>query len=319
MTSLLDIAIRTLEKAQTALTSEEIWARSGEYGTRGGFETKGKTPATSIGAVIYRNIDKNGDQSPFRQVSKNPTKFCLTQYESNSQKPSEGDIQVESAPQDKHFHERDLHPLLVSFVRGNPHFLARTKTVFHEDSVRKPKGVNKWLHPDLVSVRFPFVDYEEDLIKIQEKLAANSVRLYSFEMKVKLDMPTLRESYFQAVSNSSWAHEGYLVALNIDKSEDVREECRRLNKAFGIGIIQLDADVDESEILFPSRLEEVIDWDAVNKLSSVNTDFREFLRSIKEDMGSIRVRAEGDYDQVFTEEEMAEHVHAKKIKVAQDN
>ena len=320
-TSLFDIAINTLEKEQTALTAEEIWDRSEALGTRRGFESKGKTPAATLGAVIYRDIGNNGDQSPFRQVSKSPAKFCLQQYKDNFTEPAEGDIKVESAPivrQESNFDERDLHPLLVYFVQGHQHFRARTKTIYHEGSERKPKGMNEWLHPDLVSVRFPFDDYVKGVIETQEKMAANSVRLYSFEMKKELNMGNLRASYFQAVSNSSWAHEGYLVALDIDW-ENVREECRRLNKAFGIGIIRLnaDADVDESEILFPSRIEETIDWDTVDKLARANPDFLKFLELIKEDSGLGKVR-HAEYDPVLTEEAMAEYVQKMKIGAAQN-
>jgi hypothetical protein len=38
-------------------------------------------------------------------------------------------------------------------------------------------------------------------------------------MKKNLNFTNLREYYFQAVSNSSWANEGYIVALDIDEDE----------------------------------------------------------------------------------------------------
>lgn len=44
---------------------------------------------------------------------------------------------------------------------------------------------------------------------------------------------------FQAVSNSSWANEGYLVVLQEIDSE-VLSELRRLNQSFGIGVIKLE-------------------------------------------------------------------------------
>jgi len=130
-------------------------------------------------------------------------------------------------------------------------------------------------------------------------------------------MGNLRESYFQAVSNSSWAHEGYLVAVDVDW-EDVREEYRRLNKAFGIGLIRLDVDaVDKSEILFPSRIEESIDWDTVNRIAVANKHFRQFLGLINDDIRVTKVTQASGYDKVFSDEEMARHVLEKKINVAQ--
>lgn len=37
-----------------------------------------------------------------------------------------------------------------------------------------------------------------------------------------MNFTNLREYYFQAVSNSSWANEGYIVALDIDDA-DIRK------------------------------------------------------------------------------------------------
>lgn len=221
--SFFNIAIRKLEKAQKALTIEEIWDKSGEWGTREGFESKGKTPATSIGSAIYQDRTQNGDQSQFYQASTSPTKFYLTKYKDGYHEPSEDDNKVQPAHPTRHtsdLRERALHPLLAKFVQSHHHVQATTKTIFHEKSKQTSKGINEWLHPDLVSVRFPFATYGKDVIEIQESLAANSVRLYSFEMKKMIDLPSLRESYFQAVSNSSWAHEGYLVALDINKKDN---------------------------------------------------------------------------------------------------
>jgi len=82
---------------------------------------------------------------------------------------------------------------------------------------------------------------------------------FRFELKVSLNFGNLRQSYFQAVSNSSWANEGYLVTLRIDDDPTFKDEVRRLNNAFGIGIIKLNPEnIYESEILFPSRINQEI-------------------------------------------------------------
>jgi hypothetical protein len=57
-------------------------------------------------------------------------------------------------------------------------------------------------------------------------------------LKKDLNFSNLRESYFQAVSNFSWANEGYLVAVEIDTDKEFmepikmaeyrREDCCRL-------------------------------------------------------------------------------------------
>lgn len=65
-------------------------------------------------------------------------------------------------------------------------------------------------------------------------------------MKKTLNFTNLREYYFQAVSNSSWANEGYIVALDIDEDDSFLAELKRLNNAFGIGVIKLN---DENIIM----------------------------------------------------------------------
>ena len=129
------------------------------------------------------------------------------------------------------YHERELHPLLTYYVYANPTFSRGrsiyTKTIFHESSRRK--GYNEWLHPDIVGVYLPLGDWNQDVIKFNQLLDNNSIRLFSFELKKSLTKSNYREAFFQAVSNSSWAHEGYLVAADITQDDDLLAEYQRLS------------------------------------------------------------------------------------------
>lgn len=213
----------------------------------------------------------------------------------------------------KKFHERDLHAMLVAFVNTDTHFKAYLKTIFHENSKKGVKGLNEWLHPDLVGVYFPFRDYRKETLEIQHHLSISSIRLFSFEMKINLTFTNLREYYFQAVSNSSWANEGYLVVLKLDEDPTLKDEIRRLNNAFGIGVIKLNPDnVYESEILFPSKYNQEIDWDTVNRLSSENSDFSNFLNELTEDITLKKVKSK--YDLILTPEEIEKYIYDKGIK-----
>jgi hypothetical protein len=108
-------------------------------------------------------------------------------------------------------------------------------------------------------------------------------------MKRELSMSNLRESFFQAVSNSSWANEGYLAAPNIDESEDFRSELGRLSGSFGIGVIELNLESPEaSQVLFQAKHRDVIDWDGANKLAKENPDFRKFLADVRIDISNCR-------------------------------
>jgi hypothetical protein len=131
-------------------------------------------------------------------------------------------------------------------------------------------------------------------------------------LKITLNFSNLRQSYFQAVSNSSWANEGYLVALNIDDDPSFKDEVRRLNNAFGIGIIKLNPEnIFESEILFPSRINQEIDWDTVNRLANENADFSYFLKLITEDCKLGKVKSQ--YDKVLKMDELTKYIKDKGI------
>lgn len=104
------------------------------------------------------------------------------------------------------------------------------------------------------------------MLNLYSVVGENPYKLFSFEMKKEITFGNLREYYFQAVSNSSWAHEGYLVALKVE--EELHEELRRLNNAFGIGIIRLDPiNISQSEILFASKERNNLDWDTIERLA----------------------------------------------------
>ncbi len=136
-------------------------------------------------------------------------------------------------------------------------------------------------------VYFPFQEdeYTSSFIDLQKEVSISLVRFFSFEMKINLNFSSIRESYFQAVSNSSWANEGYLVALNINKESDFLQEPHRLADAFGIGIIELDAEnVAESKILIRAKENKELDWNTLNRLAEKNGDFGVFLKDIVKDL-----------------------------------
>ena len=138
--------------------------------------------------------------------------------------------------------------------------------------------------------------------------------LFSFEMKIKLNFTNLREYYFQAVSNSSWAHEGYLVALDIEEDALLYDELRRLNNAFGIGVIKLNpSEIEQSEIIFPSKERDFIDIDTVDRLAGENKDFRCLMNDIVEDIKVGKVKS--TYDKVYMEDEYERYIAEKGIKI----
>ena len=134
------------------------------------------------------------------------------------------------------FSERDLHPLLCSFLNYNGII---AKTIFHEKS-SKAEEHQKWVIQILLELNL----IEQKNITSNALFKAiskkDSLLLYSYELKKKIDNDyELKKCFFQAVSNSSWSNKGYLVAFEIN--EDLKDEMARLNNSFGIGFIHLKA------------------------------------------------------------------------------
>lgn len=176
-------------------------------------------------------------------------------------------------------HERDIHPFLVRYLAKKLNIYS--KTVYHESSTKGSKGKNEWLHPDVVGFNLPVESWNEKVLGLCENFSINRATIYSFELKKSITVETLREQFFQAVSNSSWANEGYLVGVDIDVNNlELIQEINRLSSAFGIGVIKLNLiNCEESEILFPSMRKHVLDGETMNKLFTINIDFREFVQA----------------------------------------
>lgn len=132
-----------------------------------------------------------------------------------------------------------------------------------------------------------------------ELLDRTALMVFSFEIKRSLTKSNYRESFFQAVSNSSWAHQGYLVAAQIDEDDDLLAELSRLASSFGIGVIHLQlADLSASRVVYPARVRTELDWETLNKLSDQNDDFRKFLQSVKIDVSARKIH-KSEYDPVI--------------------
>lgn len=209
------------------------------------------------------------------------------------------------------FNERDLHPLLVAFINSDEYFHAHAKTIKHEKSTKAGKNVEKWLHPDIVAVHYAFEDLNKNVVDFATRIGESVVTLYSFELKKSITSDNVREYYFQAVSNSSWTNEGYLVAPKI--SDDAMKQLGKLNASFGIGVIKLNlVDVFQSEIVIPSKFTEVLDLGMIDDLVRINPDFDEFIINIQKALKTDEV-VDKHYDVVLDPENLADYTQEKHI------
>lgn len=308
---IIKMAELVLEHIKRPLSTTEMWEEGKKLGLADRVKHTGKTPWASLGAQIYVDIRDNPD-TIFFQYSKRPARFFLKKYQNEVPLIDTPQNETQEIERKFGFLERDLHPLLCRFVYSNQHFKCRVKTIYHEGSQKAKKGFNEWLYPDLVGVYFPFDDYDDVTLRAQKSFSLNQIKLFSFEMKRDLHFGNLRNSYFQAVSNSSWAHEGYLVVLKIEKDDSFLQEIQRLNNAHGIGLIALNPEsIDESEILFPSRIQSELDWDTINRLVENNKDFRIFIEDVIEDIQIGKIK--GSYDPKKSIEELTSFMKENHI------
>ncbi|MGB9686868.1 MAG: COG2958 family protein [Rectinema subterraneum] len=295
----LELAEKVIREENKPLSQNEIWEIAKEKAYDRLINTVGKTPWQTIGARLYVDIRDNPD-TKFIKIKQKPTRFFLKDLANDIGYNTNAIAELELI-QEKKYKERDLHKYLTYFVYN--YGFIYTKTIYHEESTKKQYA--QWLHPDIVGVYFPLEEWETEILDISKEIGSSGIKLFSYELKKVLNFTNLRESYFQAVSNSSWANEGYLVAASIEDDEEFKQEIKRLNNAFGIGIIKLNIeDPDSSEIIYPAREKDLVDIETMNKIAQVNPNFKEFLRRIKTDVSSREIRKE-KYDKIYNIEELA--------------
>jgi len=305
----LHLAYETLKVLNRPLNAIEIWKEAKILGFDKNTRTKSDTPWISIRASLFTDIKNNPFETLFIRIEDEDEKFFLKGYPVPDQwnKPTpETKNKTENRRNRLSFEEKNLHPLLSSFVYGNDHFECMTKTIQSTGGEKGKGGFNRWQYPDIVGFRIP--EKMEDLTwLIHDALNANIVKIYSFELKRELNYGNLRSHYFQAVSNSSWAHEGYLVAPIINNEPKFKEELKNLANAFGIGIIKLNLEsIHDSSILYPARFKKQLDWNMIDKLVRINSNFNEFIINIKNTLESRKY--EGKYDKIMNEDELLQHM-----------
>ncbi len=226
----------------------------------------------------------NNKKRPFRYWLKSREREFPPQETPDSKEEDDGQSECSGTAEKQKisFNERVFYPLLVKFLYENPDFNLQCKTIYHEKCKKDKKGKGEWNYPDIVGVYFPQNDrhknYKIETLKFLHHTGQKRHKLFSFELKKELSLSNLKESYFQAVSNSTWANEGYLVVFNID--DEVLNELRRLSQSFGIGVIKLESEISNSKILLLAK-EREIDIPTLNMLVKQSPkDFEPFIKDI---------------------------------------
>lgn len=196
----------------------------------------------------------------------------LTNRETTLTQPSETDSAIS---------EKDLYPKLSDFLWSE--FEVYSIRIDERRSSKKGgAGANTWLFPDIVGMKDLSRDWIPDVNQCVQEYSNSKTILWSFEVKKKIDRSNVRQFFFQAVSNSSWANYGYLVASEI-RGQDTMKELRILAGLHGIGVIRLDLEnSSESQIIIPAKERIDVDWDSANRLAQENKDFLKFITLIRQ-------------------------------------
>lgn len=176
------------------------------------------------------------------------------------------------------FLEHDLYPMLIEFLHKDIGLYCQR--IDERRSVNSQgSGGNHWLHPDIVAMEPLDQLWNESVRTCVRHGNDKSVRLWAFEVKKELTKGNVRKCFFQAVSNSSWANYGYLVASSM--STGVEPELQMLCSLHGIGVLLLDVeDLYNSQILIPAKEKMNVDWLSANRIVAENIDFKNYIEQV---------------------------------------
>ncbi|MEI0562806.1 HTH domain-containing protein [Brachyspira pulli] len=286
-----DAAKKVLEQSDVPMHYKDIWNKVIELGYDKEIEQLSNfnrlTPWSSLASKIYSDIKFNPDTTIFIKVGKG--KFFLKSKINNSNQNIINEIDnseeetediIENTITNKKILEEDLHIPLTKYLYSMKIY---SKTINANATDINLKGKMKWGTPDIVAVTFK--DYiNKSVLELFNHINLPTTELYAYELKLKLTLGTLTEYYFQALSNSGWANEAWLVAMEIDENnyDELMEEIKRLNQSFGVGVIKLDYDnPEDSEILFSAKKRNYLDIDTMHKLC-YNRQFQDFINDVNE-------------------------------------
>ena len=113
----------------------------------------------------------------------------------------------------------------------------------HTKGARQASGINRWKFPDAVSISWnlePTDDvghFDSNMLEVMRGLGEQPFTITSTELKTSITSSTLRQYFFQCVSNSRWAHTAQLAIATEVNDAAVSEELERLGASYGIAVM----------------------------------------------------------------------------------
>ncbi len=169
---------------------------------------------------------------------------------------------------------------------------------------------NVWKCPDAAVIDWELGEYVDThfalspaMLSYKRHLGLQLFTVSSVKLKLEVSHNSLREDFFQALSNAAWAHRGEFVICAPILDEQLVEDLRRLGTDFGLGIYSLGLPMEKLDELPPhwailklserefeslqDRLKmqkitttgqpKAFDWRTLERMRQDNADFRALL------------------------------------------
>lgn len=204
--------------------------------------------------------------------------------------------------------------------------------VEHTRAVRREAGVNQWKFPDVVLLGWGVGELTDqgyrldpNLLAVKTSLGEPPFSLESVELKVGISLSTFRESFFQCVSNSKWAHGATLAIANSIDDKTLSDELRRLGASYDVSVVSYslasefleslpgskeilrmsDAEFDEriAASIRPVRISTgkerpSLDWEHIGDLRSLSPDFQLLFEWVAHCLSQKRAYPFSDFSQI---------------------
>ncbi len=176
-------------------------------------------PIDNDHALLQQIVAEIGSQRPrlqkrhpqIKTTEGRPRKYYYTEKTDASEVEAANIIEIRNSQSDGvvNLPEYALYPKLSEFLWSELHVYSKRIDEKKSRNLRGAGG-NKWLYPDIVGMENLSSDWHREIKDCVQQYADKKTKLWSFEVKTLVNRSNVREVFFQAVSNSSWANFGYL-------------------------------------------------------------------------------------------------------------
>jgi len=181
-----------------------------------------------------------------------------------------------------------------------------------------------WKFPDMVVVDWEVgvpdetgLRFDTDMMSLKRSFGSQPFTLRSLKMKLDVNLHTVREDFYQCLSNSRWAHFGEFLIANDVLDERLLDELRSLGSEFGIGITSLGLSAEAIDDLpepgminsfgdremeaiqkrlnlqriAPARPRREIDWTQIRRLRGDNAEIERMFHWITYSLDHAKVES----------------------------